>query len=104
MRHRRGVYPFGDRSGLRNTITLKFKSEEGKEYTITYSPDLSPGSWKIAGTTALFNGIEVTAEGLDRYFYTATSSTTIVEITFTEGAPERAFFKGAEFVSFCSYF
>jgi hypothetical protein len=83
-----------------NTVTLKFESEEGKDYTITYSPDLSLGSWQIDGTTALFNGIEVTAEGLDRYFYTATSSTTTVEITFTEGAPKSAFFKGAEFVSF----
>ncbi len=83
-----------------NTVTIKFESEEGKEYTLTYSPDLSSGSWNIDGTSALFNGIGVTAQGLDRYFYTATSTLTTVEITFNEGTPERAFFKGAEFVSF----
>mgnify|MGYP005862530139 CR=1 FL=1 len=83
-----------------DTVSLRFESEQGKEYTITFSPDLAPGSWNIDGTTALFNGIEITSEGLDRYFYKATSTQTLVEITFTNGAPRKAFFKGAKFVSF----
>lgn len=83
-----------------NTVTLKFESEAGKEYTITQSSDLSPGSWNIDGTTVQFNGIEVNGEGSDRYFYTATSTHTIVEISYTGEVPLKAFFKAAEFIQF----
>lgn len=79
-------------------VTMSFASDEGKAYTITWSPDLSSGSWNTDGTTARFNGIAVNGEGSDRYVYIATSALTTVEITFTEEAPVAAFCKAAEFI------
>jgi hypothetical protein len=77
-----------------NTVTLNIQSEEGSIYSIRHYPELSLAAWSVEGTTAILNETESSPVQNNQYIFTATSSQTKIEITFTEGLPSSAFFLG----------
>ena len=84
---------------VEDTVTICFKSEEGSIYSIRHHKELSSGTWSVEGTSALLNEIELPVVDNDQYIFTATSSQTKIEITFSEGLPDSAFFRGYIYIS-----